>query len=324
MIELQDGRIVTQWWRRIDQWMFASIDPRQIAALRIGLATILLIRLWRHDFGALSDEPEGLYRPLSYMNIFDEMPSDGVWMSLLAIASVSALSAAVGYRSRLMLPVAVTCSLVLFGMTTSLGKVMHNDALLVLSLLPIAIGTTDDVWSVTAWRRRRSRNISRLSKRHLVEPVEPTAHAHGHTSGWPWRLILLLVCGAYFFSGLAKLTHSGFDWVFSDNMRWILYANSDGRAVPNQVSLFIADHPWLARTSGAGIFALEIGFPLVLWRATLRWLFVPAAIAMHILTWLTLGLDYSAMAAVVVVTMVFWPAVADFVRLRRTPIEGST
>jgi hypothetical protein len=276
--------------------MFSAIDARQIAALRIGLAAILLVRLGKHNFTTLANQPDGLYRPLSYMKVLHGMPSEGLTRSLLAIAVVSTFSAAIGYRSRLMLPIATACGLVLFGMTTSSGKVMHNEALLMLCLLPVAFGTTDDVWSITALRKRRTHST----------PI--------FTSGWPWRVAILLICGAYFFSGLAKLTHSGPAWVFSDNMRWILYANNDARAIPNHLSLFIADHPWLARASGAGIFALEIGFPLVLFRPVLRWLFVPSIIAMHLLTWLTLGLDYSAMAAVVIVTFVSWPAVAMRVR----------
>lgn len=284
-------------FRRLDEWLFSAIDARQIAALRIGLCTILLVRLFKHDFTTLANQPEGLYRPLSYMHAFSAMPSEGVTRVLFFVTVLAAFVSAIGYRSRILLPIATIGALVLFGMTTSSGKVMHNDALLVLCLLPVALGTTDNVWSIASWRRKRSNN-----KSHVQGPL--------FTSGWPWRVALLLVCGAYFFSGLAKLTHSGPAWVFSDNMRWILYANSDSRAVPNQLSLFVADHVWLARISCAGIFALEISFPLVLWRMSLRWLFVPSVVGMHLLTWLTLGLDYSAMAAVVVITMVSWSSIA--------------
>lgn len=297
--------------KRLDHWMFSAIDARQLAALRIGLSAILLVRLGKHDFLALANQPEGLYRPLSYMNAFDAMPGATLTRFLLATAFVTAFAAAIGYRSRLMLPVATVCALVLFGMTTSSGKVMHNDALMLLCLLPVAAGTTDSVWSISAWRNKHNKcNRTATAINGTNRTVHPT------TSGWPWRVALLLVCGAYFFSGLAKLTHSGLYWVFSDNMRWILYANSDARAVPNQLAIFIAGHPWMARMSGASIFVLELAFPLVLFRPALRWVFVPAAVAMHALTWLTLELDYSAMAATAVVTCVSWPAVAQTARKR--------
>ena len=278
------------WLKRMDAWVFSPTDARQIAGVRIGLSAVLLFRLFRHDFIALTDQPDGLYRPLSYMHAFGSMPPSSVTRGLFVTAVIAACCSLVGYRSRVALPIAVACSLVLFGMTTSLGKVMHNEALLMLCLIPLAFARTDEAWSVASWRKGAEAAV---------------------VSGWPWRVAMLLVCGAYFFAGLAKITHSGPAWVFSDNMRWILYANSDARAVPNHFALFIADHPWLSRLSGASIMAFELGFPLVLWRSALRWVFVPAALVMHAMTWFTLRLDYSAMGAVAVVTFVYWPAVAS-------------
>jgi hypothetical protein len=294
--------------KRLDRWLFAAVDERQIAALRIGYSLLLIVRLLHHDFLELARQPEGLYRPLSYMKAFPAMPGESLTITLLVIALTASACSAAGIRSRLFLPLATVCALVLFGMTTSSGKVMHNDSLLLLCLLPLALGTTDNVWSVASWIRRR---------RHEHSPSSPTV------SGWPWRAAVLLVCGAYFFSGFAKLTHSGLDWVFSDNMRWILYANSDGRSVPNPVALFVADRPWLAWMSGAGIFSVELLFPLVLWKPVLWRLFVPAVVAMHIITWFTLRLDYSAMATVVVLTAVFWPAVTSRLASSRAALVRS-
>jgi hypothetical protein len=285
---------VARLWQHFDTWMFSNIDARHIATLRIGLSLVLVARLLHHDFHALAGQPDGLFRPLSYMKAFDAMPGETFTSALLMTALAGAICSAVGFRSHVALPVTTACSLILFGMTTSSGKVMHNDALLLLCLLPLSMAPASKVWSVEAWFRRRSTH-------------QPTVHGRVIASAWPFRVAVLLVCGAYFFAGLAKLTHSGLDWVFSDNMRWILYANSDGRTVPNELSLFIADHPWLARISGAGIVTVELAFPLVLWKPALRYVFVPSVVAMHALTWFTLQLDYSAMAAVVVVVFVFWP-----------------
>ena len=61
--------------------------------------------------------------------------------------------------------------------------------------------------------------------------------------GWPVRTEMVVVAGAYFFVGFAKLMFSGPAWVTSGNMRWVLYASSDAHAVPNGVALFIADRP---------------------------------------------------------------------------------
>jgi hypothetical protein len=128
---------------------------------------------------------------------------------------------------------------------------------------------------------------------------------------------MVVVAGAYFFSGLAKLLHAGPAWVASGNLRWVLYASSDQQPVPNPYALFVADRPVLAHLLAAATLVVELGFPLVLWRPRLAWLFLPAAVAMHAGIWLAMRLNYSAMAATAVLVMVDWPAVAD--RLRPAP-----
>ena len=122
----------------------------------------------------------------------------------------------------------------------------------------------------------------------------------------------MVVCsGSYFFSGLAKLLHAGLAWVASGNIRWVLYASSDSQPEPNPFALFVADRPVLAHLVAAAALAVELGFPLVLWRPWLAWLFVPAVVAMHAGIGLAMHLDYSAMAVTVVVVTVDWPALAD-------------
>ena len=54
---------------------------------------------------------------------------------------------------------------------------------------------------------------------------------------------MVVVAGAYFFSGLAKLLHAGPAWVASGNLRWVLYASSDSQPEPNPFALFVADRP---------------------------------------------------------------------------------
>jgi len=133
---------------------------------------------------------------------------------------------------------------------------------------------------------------------------------------------MVVVAGAYFLSGLAKLLHAGPAWVVGGNLRWVLYAASDQQPTPNPFALFVADRPALAHLLAAATLAVELGFPLVLWRpAPLTWLFVPAVLALHAGIWLAVRLDYRAMAATVLVVMVDWPAVAARLRRHERPPE---
>ena len=179
-------------------------------------------------------------------------------------------------------------------MTSSLGKVVHNDVLLLLCLVPLLPSNAGAAWSLDA----------------RLRPVA----GRGPAFGWPVRTAMVVVAGAYFFSGLAKLLHAGPAWVASGNLRWVLYASSDAQPEPNPYALFVADRPLLAQLVAAATLAVELGFPLVLWRPRLAWLFVPAVVAMHAGIGLAMHLDYSAMAATVLVVMVDWPALADRLR----------
>jgi hypothetical protein len=286
--------------RRVERWLFAPGDPRRVAALRIGLCAVLTARLTRDAYLGLADQEAALFRPVSFMRLLPAMPPRGVVLAVQVAGVAAAVLAAYGRRSRVTLPVAWGCGLLLNGMVGSMGKIVHTDALLLLALVPLLAARCDDAWSVDAERRRARQT--------------PTPSRYG----WPVRTAMVVTAGAYFFSGLAKLWTSGPAWVLSDNLRFVLYASSDVRVEPNGFALFIADRPWLAHAVAAATLLVELGFPLVLWRPRAAWLFVPAAIALHVGIWVALRLDYWAWVATLVVVYVDWPGLADRFRRWRT------
>jgi hypothetical protein len=64
--------------RRVERWIFASGSGRRLAAIRIGLCSILAFRLNRGLYLDMAGQPKALYRPLSFMHLFGSMPSRGV------------------------------------------------------------------------------------------------------------------------------------------------------------------------------------------------------------------------------------------------------
>jgi hypothetical protein len=286
---------------RAEAWLFAPGDPRRLAAVRIGLCALLAARLAGGPYPELATQPQALFRPISFLRLLDRMPSPEAVAVLQAFALGAAVLATVGLLTRFTLPAAWLAALPLVAMTSSLGKVVHNDVLLLLCLVPLLPSPAGAAWSLDA----RQRPVARP----------------GPAFGWPVRTAMVVVAGAYFFSGLAKLFHAGPAWVASGNLRWVLYASSDAQPEPNPFALFVADRPLLAQLIAAATLAVELGFPLVLWRPRLAWLFVPAVVAMHAGIGLAMHLDYSVMAATVLVVMVDWPALADRLFPRPVPIE---
>jgi hypothetical protein len=129
---------------------------------------------------------------------------------------------------------------------------------------------------------------------------------------------MVVVAGAYFFSGLAKLTHSGVSWVTSDNMRFVFYeAAAGGRVAFPGVPRWLGDQAGLAHGLAAAVLLLELTFPVVLLvqgrpiANRVAAVYAGAALAFHGGTWLGLGLDYWAWAAVVTIVVVDWCPVVE-------------
>jgi hypothetical protein len=225
-----------------------------------------------------------------------------VVIALQVVGIVAAGMAVAGALARVTLPVAWSCGLVLNAMTTSVGKVVHNDVLTLIALIPLLPAPTSGAWSVDSLLRRRRGGAG------------ATAPPRSIGYGWPVRTAMVAVALAYFFIGLNKVVYSGPVWVTGDNLRFVLYAASDAHNAPDAAALFVADHPLVAHVVAATALLIELTFPLVLFRPVLRWLYVPGAVALHAGILLTLHLDYWPWAATVVVLFVDWPALLDRVR----------
>lgn len=300
---------------RADRWLFGSEDARRLASLRIGLCGLLALRLATTDYRIVAGQPFALFQPVSYMKLLGHMPSQDVSGSLQIIGVAAALVAAAGVALGASLATAVVCSLILNGMLNSTGRVIVGDAVPTLCLLVLlACGqTASDAWTVhdplrRAWSRWRGRSPLGPSAQDSTVAVAHPAY------GWPVRTAMVAVALAIFFAGFQKLRYSGVAWVTSNNLRWTLYAASDRSVHPDAIALFIAHRAWLAHLCALVTLVVELGFPLVLFKPRLRWLFIPGVLAMHVAIRLAIGLDYSAQGLTMLLVFVDWPVLVAWVR----------
>lgn len=261
----------------VDAWLFAPGTPSRLHTVRRLLAVVVGLRLALWGYRDLGGQPSSLFLPQGVIGLlFDRMPPAGIIVALQIGGIAAAVAVAAGKGRRWGLPVAWACLLVLAGLRGSLGKILHNDVLLLLATVPLLAAPADR------------------------QPPENRA-------GWPVRAAVVVVAASYLLTGVAKLVQSGVSWVTSDNMRWVMAeAARDPRGPIEGVARFVAGHGAVAHAVAAGILLLELAFPLVLFRPRLTPLFLAGAAAFHAGTWITLGLDYWGHLAVVVIVLVEW------------------
>lgn len=265
--------------------LWAPGSCRRFAVVWRGLALLMAVRVALGPYRALAGQPEALFRPVSFLQVLDAMPSVGVFVVLQVVGTAAAVWAAAqgprrGRSARIAFVGAWVAYLVLAGLRSSLGKILHNDVLLLLAAVPFVVA-----WSSSDGEDERD-------------------------CGWPVRAAMAVVAAAYFAAGVAKVRHSGLAWVTGDNMRYILsWAVLDGRMHFDGWTAWVSERAWLCTASAAGILGLELFAPVAVGARMLRPAFVASAVALHVATWVLLGLDYWAWIGTVVVVLVDWDRV---------------
>ncbi|WP_354700779.1 hypothetical protein DSM112329_01067 [Paraconexibacter sp. AEG42_29] len=274
----------------IDRWLLRPSTAEHLAALRIGLFAVVLVRVLATDWRGLADD--ALLQPLGVAHVWSLVPHTAlVVLALEAVVAVACVLAVVGVGARVAMPLAWCGFLLLSGLHTSQGKLMHNDVLLLVAALPVALGPAADAW---VWRRRDA------------APAEPrgTPTAYGF---WT-NLSIASVALVYGLAGLQKLRHSGPEWVFSDNLRNVLLGSTNGRD-PGSIAHDLADAPsWALRTVAAATLLFELSFLLLLSHRIRRWgaFWALGAAGMHAGIGAAMGLDYTRWIAVDLIVLVPW------------------
>lgn len=266
--------------KAVDRWLFAPGAATTVAAVRLGLAALLGLRIALGPYRDLAGQPASLFHPPPLLAWLPSMPGRGVIVAVQVAGAVAAALAVAQRRPRVTFAVAWVALLLLAGLKDSLGKTLHNDVLLLLAAVPLLAAPGEARVGDT---RRSARD------------------------GWPVRAAMVVVAGAYFATGAQKLLHSGTAWVTGDTMRWVMYqAAASGRAPTRAFALAIAGRPFLSHVVAAGVLGTELSAPLLLFVPRFRPVFAGLVVALHAGTWLTLGLDYWGWAVTTVVVLLPW------------------
>jgi hypothetical protein len=275
-----------------DDTLFGPETARRLMVVHIGLSLIIAYRLIGYPYWQLADAPPALVDAVPVLGWVDQMPSAEVFVALQVVGFGAALAAALRKRPKLAFALAWVCLLVLAGLRGSRGKVLHNDLLLLWASAPFLLAP-----AVIDIRDRVARRVY----------------------GWPIRSAIVIVALIYLAAGVKKLVSSGPAWVFSDNMQYVmLWGPSVGQPKLPELTQWIGEHPWASILSAAGIIGIELTMPVVLFIRRLRPLYALAAVLLHLMTWVVLGLDYWSWILTVPLLFIDWPKVWDRTRAWRS------
>jgi hypothetical protein len=278
--------------------LFGPEPAARLVFVHRAFALLIGVRVVLGPYRQLAGQPEALFDPVPILSLLSGMPPTGVFVALQVAGGAAAALAVARRRPRAAFAVAWVCYLVLAGLRGSRGKVLHNDLLLLWSAAPLV--------------------FARVPARD--DPVEQGPR---RAWGWPVRTSMAIAALVYFFAGVWKLRRSGPAWAYGDNMRYILIwgpSAADGRW--DALAEWIVESAVAYRAAAASLLGLELAFPVALLVRRLQPVFGVVAAAMHVLTYLVLGLDYWAWAGVVLAQFVDWPALARRAGMRVTPARA--
>lgn len=276
---------------------FTPDRPYDLAMARIAFFGYALTQEWTQVFW-WDPLPSGIAQPPGIMRWLPILPGDQLsW--LLWVFRGASLFALVGYGYRAAAAVASVALLYFVGLENCFGKVMHSGNLYVIGALVLACSRADDALSVKAW----------LAKRRGAPAPAPSGEYR-----WPVRTVWLIIAGMYCAAGVSKLTHTGWEWAFSDSFRNLLLSHHYTRDPITSLGLWLAQYPQLCRWVAAGALVLELTGPLLLLGGVFTFVFGGGLMALQLGIFLMLGVKFDTMLPVFL-TLVPWTWL--FVRVAR-------
>jgi hypothetical protein len=266
---------LVRFWAVWDRFWFAPRPLVSLALLRVVTFGTLLMYIAQEYVWVmrLQDVDASFYRPILAFELFGVGPiPPGLAAALRAILVVGGVLGLLGIRARLAAAVCAVAYLYSVGQVYSFTNVHHGDSLLGIALVVLALSPSTGALSILSrWRRG----------------AHPEPAPSAPVSGWPVQLVRVQIAVTYFLAGYAKLVLAGPAWGDGVSLQHYLLL----RGQP--VGYWLAEHPAVCAVLSVTTLVLELTFPVVLFWPRLRWLYVPAAVAFHLVSEYVLGVGFS-------------------------------
>jgi predicted DCC family thiol-disulfide oxidoreductase YuxK len=255
---------------------------------------------------------QSMFQPISFFKALHLHPySPHVMAALGFIWKASLILGAIGLFSRASCAIAFILGLYLVGLPDNLGKIDHNDGIMLWSFLVLAIGRSGDAWSLDRLIRTARGKGSPLS---LKDPKE--AHAEYR---WPVRMMQFMMAMIFCLCGIAKLRFSGLAWAFSDNLKNLFILQHYVSKPPTDWSLTLAAYPKLCEFLALMTLIVETSMPLALFNKWARWFLLVSLFMMQLGNEVLLGINFRQF----MLCYAWWIPWSDVGRFLRTALGGN-
>jgi len=266
---------LARFWAAWDRFWFAPRPLLSLTLLRVvSFGTLLMYIAQEYVWVMrLQDVDASFYRPILIFELFGVGPiPPGLAAALRVLLVGCGVLGLLGIRARLAAAICAAAYLYSVGQVYSFTNVHHGDSLLGIALVALALCPSTSALSARSlWRRGG--------------PAEPSPSTL--VSGWPVQLVRVQIAATYFLAGYAKLVLAGLAWGDGVSLQHYLLL----RGQP--IGYWLAEHAAVCAVLSVATLVLEVTFPVVLFWPRLRWLYVPAAVAFHLVSEYVLGVGFS-------------------------------
>jgi hypothetical protein len=199
-------------------------------------------------------------------------PSTPVLGTVQIVWRAALILSCIGLFTRINTLLSFALGLYLFSVPVSFGKIHHMEHVLIFSFLIMAFSRCGDGWSLDA-----------LIRKTRVGAIQQQPVMSGEYT-WPVRMIWVVIALIYFAAGISKLRHSGFQWINSDNMSWLLTSQYYHVSLADPLTrwgLAMARGVMIPRLLAASGMLLELALPIALFSRRCRCVLVPSVVAMQ-------------------------------------------
>jgi hypothetical protein len=258
---------------------FEPTTPTNLGVCRLLIYAAFLIRylVVPLDVSAFLQMSDAFWKPMPMLGFlrFPMLPRP--WPHFLEIAWLVTLGlSSIGVFTRLSTLLAFFLGLYLLSIPHNFGKLHHMDMIAVLVMGIMMLSRCGDGCSAD--------RLARTARRGPRPPTTSSPLSGEYT--WPIRAVWLVMACIFFAAGVSKLRNGGLEWVFSDSLALMLikanYLAFTGYPPLLSWGLHLGQQVWLCQLLAAVTIIAEVGYPLVLFGRSARWILVPGVLFLQI------------------------------------------